>query len=190
MRLPYFKLLVLSVIFGGILSAPASAIQWPVQSTTTAHQIYAIYGQLGQDTGGAGYHFHEGTDIAAAAGTSVYAVEGGTIVENAVGAGGSYSQYLTITRGADSTHALGYVHIDYGINPTTGNTWTCGDIVHANDLLGTVATASGIYPHVHFEYDSDVDGYNNCTLGSVAALAGDSLALLSPTSDTTKPVIS
>lgn len=169
------------------------AVDWPIKSTTTAHRIFTGYGQFAEDTSGASsaFHFHEGVDIDASAGTGVYAVEDGAIVEAEARSPDSYFRWLTITRGAATSQALGYVHIMIGVNPRTGNPWTCGDSVQKGDLLGAVAAHAGVFSHVHLEVDSDADGFTNCapTATSVAALAGDPLEILAPAADTTKPTI-
>ena len=193
MRLHSRSILAFLVLGPALWAAEAQAADWPVQSTTTAHRVFAGYGQFAEDTGGTigGFHFHEGADIEAAGGAPVFAVEDGTVVEVNVPAGQpAYDHFLTITRGAISSQALGYVHLSAGNNPRTGNPWLCGDTVQKGDRLGTVATTAGVYNHIHLEMDSDADGFTNCTgATSVAALAGDPMEIFAPTTDATKPTI-
>jgi len=103
-----------------------------------------------------------------------------------------YGHFLTISRGATSLKALGYVHMNIGTNPRTGLDWTCGDAVLKGDPLGTVAINTFFYEHIHLEMDNNSDGFTNCLPGatSIAALDGDPLLILSPVGDSAKPVSS
>ena len=171
----------------------AIAEPWPLSPTGSAHKIFAAYGQFAEDTGGSGFHFHEGIDIEAADGTNILAIAGGK-VEELVPSGGAekYSQFMTISVAGNVHVGWGYVHMRFGINPATGVTWAVGDAVSAGDVLGVVDKLDSglIFSHLHLEYDNDTDGgWHPTGAGGVAALNGDPLEFVTPSTDTKIPTV-
>ncbi|NLO91986.1 MAG: M23 family metallopeptidase [Elusimicrobia bacterium] len=131
--------------FGVSTAPPLFALDWPVVSTTSVHEVLNTYGQYAIMVDGEGNrvpekdHFHEGVDVPLPVGTTVYAMEAGTIRQNAIGASVPYNYYLTVTRGTDATRAITYAHINYATKPGSQDLWTCGDEVHAGHILGSAA---------------------------------------------------
>ena len=85
--------------------------------------------------------FHKGTDIAAAAGTSIQAVADGVVVES--GVKGSYGNAVVVQ--ADDGRRMLYAH-------NQQNFVRVGDRVMRGDAIAAVgATGRATGPHVHFE---------------------------------------
>lgn len=90
------------------------------------------------------YSNHTGSDIAAAGGTSVYAVQGG-VVQTSAYAPSSYGEYVVINHGNGITTL--YAHMQRG-----SRTVKEGDIVTQGQTLGKVgSTGSSTGNHLHLE---------------------------------------
>ena len=172
-----------------LLHAPqARAVPWPLSPTNADHLIYSGYGHWAENTGGAGFHLHEGVDISGADGVDVLAAAAGPIEEKTVAVGAEkYGQAFTISLTGDNSNGWGYVHLRFGTNPTSMMEWSVGDTVAVGDDLGDVDDIAGIFDHLHFERVNDADGWSPAGNTSIPALAGDPLEDLSPNSDTTVP---
>ncbi|MDL2345680.1 M23 family metallopeptidase, partial [Deinococcus sp. MIMF12] len=112
---------------------PVAGLRWPVHGA----RITSRFGEEDID-----YHkqvFHGGVDLAAPAGTPVYAAAGGTVLESGHGAYG-----LNVLTGGGGT-TLVYGHLSRAAVRT-------GQTVAPGDLLGFVG-CTGICtgPHLHFE---------------------------------------
>lgn len=112
---------------------PVAGLRWPVHGA----RITSRFGEEDID-----YHkqvFHGGVDLAAPAGTPVYAAAGGTVVESGYGAYG-----LNVLTGGGGT-TLVYGHL-------SRTAVRAGQVVAPGDLLGFVG-CTGICtgPHLHFE---------------------------------------
>ncbi|MCC8927115.1 M23 family metallopeptidase [Rhodococcus sp. I2R] len=105
-----------------------------------SYRVSSHYGNRNSPTGN-GNQFHQGVDFAAASGTPVYAVTGGT-VEQAGNAGDGYGNLVRVKSGNTVTY---YAHQStLAVN--------VGDTVQAGDQLGTVgSTGNSTGPHLHFE---------------------------------------
>lgn len=91
--------------------------------------------------------FHAGLDFAAAAGTPIYAVTGGTVTQ-AGNLGDGYGNCVVITAGTTETR---YAHqIDGGIRVQVGATVAAGDLIGA---VGTTGDSTG--NHLHYEVRID-----------------------------------
>ncbi|KEF35401.1 peptidase M23 [Deinococcus sp. RL] len=112
---------------------PVAGLRWPVHGA----RLTSRFGEEDID-----YHkqvFHGGIDLAAPAGTPVYAAAGGTVVESGHGAYG----LNVLTQGGGTTLVYGH------LSRTAVRT---GQVVAPGELLGFVG-CTGICtgPHLHFE---------------------------------------
>lgn len=132
------------------IGAIARADPWPIAPTSSVKRLVNTYGQF-QELGD--LHFHEGIDIAAAAGSDAFATRAGTIVE-VVTAG--YSSVLTIEDLNAEHVGFGYVHVI----PDPASNFGIGSQVIAGQKLGVVAAypGGGFPDHVHYERASDANG--------------------------------
>ncbi|MPY65735.1 peptidoglycan DD-metalloendopeptidase family protein [Deinococcus sp. SDU3-2] len=115
------------------VAGPVAGLRWPVHGA----RVTSRFGEEDID-----YHkqvFHGGVDLAAPAGTPVYAAAGGTVVESGYGAYG-----LNVLTGGGGT-TLVYGHLSRAAVQA-------GQTVASGDLLGFVG-CTGICtgPHLHFE---------------------------------------
>ncbi|WP_019585674.1 peptidoglycan DD-metalloendopeptidase family protein [Deinococcus apachensis] len=127
----------LHVQAAGVNVAAAGHLAWPVQNS----RITSRFGEADID-----YHkqiFHGGVDLAAPAGTPVYAAADGTVTESGYGA---YGMNVYTAQG-DSTLVYGHL---------SRTAVTPGQAVRRGDLLGEVG-CTGICtgPHLHFEVRLD-----------------------------------
>src|SRR2546429_9038681 len=88
-----------SSILISTFSTSAFALLWPVGAGTANQAIYSTYGQYYEGSGG-GLHFHEGVDIAVAAGTAVVSPGTGTVVSVNTDAGAPRGSFLIVPLGA------------------------------------------------------------------------------------------
>lgn len=113
-----------------------SILPLPAQS----YEISSGYGSRNNPTGNGG-QFHQGVDFAAASGTPIYAVTGGTVVQ-AGDAGDGYGNLVRVQSGDTVTY--------YGHQSSVAV--NVGDTVEPGDKLGTVgSTGNSTGPHLHFE---------------------------------------
>lgn len=165
---------------------------WPLAPTGDAHKIFTAYGQFAENTGGSGFHFHEGIDISAADGENVLAVNAGEIEEmTATASAEKYSQFITISLTTSPNIGWAFGHLRFSINPATGITWVVGDSVSVGDVIGAVdkLDAGSIFSHLHWEYVNDSDGGWSAAGTRPPALNGDPLEFASPATDTKKPAV-
>lgn len=108
----------------------------PVSGTVTSEYGYRIHPVYG------GESFHSGRDIAAAEGSSIYAVRDGKVV--AAGTASSAGNYIKIDHG--NNEATLYCHCSR-LFVKKGETVRKGDVIAA---VGQTGLATG--PHLHFEY--------------------------------------
>jgi hypothetical protein len=137
-KISYLKLtFILSTTFPGVLLA----YDWPIKEFASPHPIYAVLGEF-RDTDGS--HLHQGVDIGANSGTSVYAIDSGIVF-----LGGSAGN--TNVRIGDKI----YVHINQRIaeNTNVDAGMEIGKIidnhVHIQENNGTVTPlrTTGISPY-------------------------------------------
>jgi len=140
---------------GGRLEEELEEDMAPDQETERPHETTVVAGAdplpvSGVVTSGVGWRsdpfsgatkFHKGTDIAAAAGTSIQAVAGGVVVES--GLKGTYGNAVVVE--TDDGRRMLYAH-------NQQNFVRVGDRVVRGDAIAAVgATGRATGPHVHFE---------------------------------------
>lgn len=113
---------------------------WPVTTTTYVsspfgNRVHPIFGDV---------KFHSGIDIAAYAGDSVYAADGGTV--SVATYSSSYGNYVMINHGGGNTTL--YAHMS-SLAVSAGQTVSKGDVI---GYVGSTGWSTG--PHLHFEITS------------------------------------
>ena len=107
---------------------------WPLLPQNQVHSVINAYtDNVDIECGGVW--------IATNAQVPVFAIEDGTIVEM-IQSQKNIPGYVLIQRLRDE-YVWGYHHIILGTNPNTKRPWNIGDIVHADDPLGTVSNIEG-----------------------------------------------
>ena len=108
-------------------------LMWPVKGYTTIVSCYGWRDLNGKDC-------HDGIDISALAGTYVYAIEDGKVIDERTAPGGGLGNSIAIEHSSNFYSAYShlttkYVHIK--------------DVVKKGDLIGTVGSTGGDYePHL------------------------------------------
>lgn len=123
---------------------------WPLPASGVPYPVTGVFGEYRE---GPPPHFHDGTDLAAADGTPVLAVQAGTVL-------GVGSDWIRVGRFA-------YVHV------VPDPFLSVGDVVQGGDTVGVIMSG---YGHVHFK-----DGGGAYSTWTRNAL--DSLDGLSPYTD-------
>lgn len=157
----------------------AGVLPWPIKAPDVIQSIAATYGQFDNrlPEGEGGIHFHSGIDIGVAAGTKVYAIEGGTV--HKAGPFNEPAGFLSIA--TNDASGWNYLHIY-----PDSKWWSKGAKVSQGDYLGVVTYEATVNapPHLHLEAAGGVDE----THFYLAPIA-DPLTLLTPIGDTTAPTV-
>ena len=116
---------------------PSGSFIWPCPSCHTVssqfgYRVHPIFGTT---------KYHSGIDIAASAGASVLAADGGTVVTSTYSS--SYGNYIVISHGNGYTTT--YAHLSSRL-VSTGSTVSQGTTI---GLVGSTGWSTG--PHLHFE---------------------------------------
>lgn len=118
---------------------PNFALQFPLPKGSCTRT--SGYGWRTDPMGGQGTEFHYGADLAAAAGTPVYAAAPGVV--RTAGSHPSYGNSLRLLHAAGDETL--YAHMQYLFV-------RAGETVQSGQLLGTVGqTGNATGPHLHFE---------------------------------------
>ncbi len=156
-----------------LIGTPAGAYQWPLSPFNTQHPINSVLGEY-RDTGtatcpGPCPHFHDGVDVGALQGTTIYVSVDGTVTS-----GGILPYYVEVQTLSGNFF---YIHI----NPnqalvTQVQKQGTVSVFAGQTILGTINFSP---PHLHFK-ETDLSGN---VLNPLRAGA------LTPYSDTTPPQV-
>jgi Membrane proteins related to metalloendopeptidases len=146
----------LTYIFGGLLTALTSFLLvavdsalnyiWPLSKSTMADPMNTSFGPRINNKK---WDFHDGIDLPAPKGTSVYAMREGAVY-SAGNADASYASRHVVLKVTDPNEGLMYLvyfHLD-----SIAQGITVGVNVNQGDLLGTVGDDGATYPHLHIEF--------------------------------------
>ncbi len=141
-----------TLALGSVVTIPDGMMAKPARTDNNSGKIvgsgpeYAGYYRRPIDGGvkTQGIHGYNGVDLAAAAGTPIYAAADGTVIVSKTGGwNGGYGNYVVIRHGND-TQTL-YAH-------NQKNAVVVGERVVRGDIIGYVgSTGKSTGPHVHFE---------------------------------------
>jgi hypothetical protein len=154
-----------TLALAGLLCAATASAQnfvWPLSGTSTPDTINAAFGPRIKGSTGS-YEFHEGLDLIAAAGTTVYAAADGTVrrltdadgcfvtTANATGAPGCTRAFPGGGRIVQLDHGEGVFTLYFHLSEHQAGL-DVNDAVHAGDPIGKVGqTGNATQPHLHFE---------------------------------------
>jgi murein DD-endopeptidase MepM/ murein hydrolase activator NlpD len=148
----------------GIAAVPHQAVSIPSIAPVQNYRVSSTFGEREHPVLG-GVRMHKGLDMAAPAGTPVYAPADG-VVERASWFS-SYGNFIEIDHGGNLETRYGHL---------SGYNVTAGQHVHKGDLIGYVgSTGRSTGPHLHYEVRVDgqaVDPRPYFMIGQVALAAG------------------
>lgn len=152
----------------GLSGGTGGALQWPCPTISYISSKFGWRGAI-SGTSHKGANFHNGIDIAGAAGSKIVAANAGQVIRNQYNAGG-YGNYVMI-------QGDGYVTLYGHMSAKSG--LAVGSTVQKGTYIGPVgSTGNSSGPHCHFTV-IPIANYNPSKLSGQASNAVDPLTLVS-----------